>query len=221
MELYELGLLTKEQIGEEAPLGSPKAPAHFAEITARGGKELGQGSKRLCAKYGRPDERQGPGVPGLRFARDWASRTRRRTAARPARLHGRLRGAGDSRQDRPARHQGKADLVKAFQDATGVFDSAGICIFTSFAWGLADVQPQIAAACEGDWSMEKLALVGERIWNMEKQFNLAAGFTKKDDNLRRASPPRRARDRPVNERLREYYKVRGWNEDGAPKRETR
>ena len=58
MELYELGLLTKEQIGEDAPFGSTKALAHFAELTARGegfGKELGQGSKRLCTKYGRPD----------------------------------------------------------------------------------------------------------------------------------------------------------------------
>jgi len=31
--------------------------------------------------------------------------------------------------------------------------------------------------------MEKLALVGERIWNLERQFNNAAGFTGKDDNL--------------------------------------
>jgi aldehyde:ferredoxin oxidoreductase len=58
-----------------------------------------------------------------------------------------------------------------------IFDSAGICVFTSFAWTLADVQPQIQAACDGDWSMEKLNLVGERIWNMERQFNLAAGLT--------------------------------------------
>ena len=82
--------------------------------------------------------------------------------------------------------EGKAGLVKAFQDATAVFDSSGLCVFTTFAWTLADIQPQLQAACEGDWSMEKLALVGERIWNMERQFNNAAGFTGKDDNL----PPR-------------------------------
>ena len=85
---------------------------------------------------------------------------------------------------------GKAGLVKAFQDATAVFDSTGLCLFTSFAWTLADVQPQLQAACEGDWSMEKLALVGERIWNLERQFNNAAGFTAKDDCL----PPRLTTD---------------------------
>jgi aldehyde:ferredoxin oxidoreductase len=51
----------------------------------------------------------------------------------------------------PLATEGKAGLVKAFQDATAAFDSAGICIFTSFAWTLADVSPQLQAACEGDW----------------------------------------------------------------------
>ena len=64
--------------------------------------------------------------------------------------------------------EGKPGLVMAFQDATAAFDSAGLCVFTSFAWGLGDIQPQIDAACEGDWSEAKLQEVGERIWNMEK-----------------------------------------------------
>jgi aldehyde:ferredoxin oxidoreductase len=123
--------------------------------------------------------------------------------------------------------EGKPGLVKAFQDATAVFDASGLCLFTSFAWGLADVQPQIEAACEGDWSLEKLNLVGERIWNLEKQFNLAAGFTKKDDDL----PPRLktepAKTGPakglvngLDKMLPEYYELRGWNKEGVPKAET-
>ena len=123
--------------------------------------------------------------------------------------------------------EGKADLVKAFQDATGVVDSAGICAFTTFAWTLADIQPQIQAACEGDWSMDKLNLVGERIWNMERQYNLAAGLTAKDDDL----PPRlkteAAKTGPAKglvnglaTMLPEYYRVRGWDADGRPTPET-
>ena len=46
-----------------------------------------------------------------------------------------------------------------------------------------DVAPQIDAACEGDWSADRLLELGERIWNMERQFNLAAGFTGADDTL--------------------------------------
>jgi len=123
--------------------------------------------------------------------------------------------------------EGKAGLVKAFQDATAVFDSSGLCVFTTFAWTLADIQPQIAAACEGDWSMDKMNLVGERIWNLEKQFNLAAGLTKKDDDL-----PPRLKTEPakvgpakglvsgIEKMLPEYYELRGWDAEGRPKKET-
>ena len=59
MELYDMGVLTKEQIGIDAQFGSAQAAlAYFAEITAKGegfGKEIGQGSKRLCEKYGHPE----------------------------------------------------------------------------------------------------------------------------------------------------------------------
>ena len=52
MELYEMRVLTKEQIGVEAPFGSAAALARFTEMTARGegfGKEIGLGSNG-CAK---------------------------------------------------------------------------------------------------------------------------------------------------------------------------
>ncbi len=237
MELYDLGVLTAEQIGIEAPFGSAQALVTLAEMTAKGegfGKELGQGSKRLCAKYGHPelsmtvkgqefpayDSRAIQGM-GLAYA----------TANRGA-CH--LRGytvasevLGIPFKTDPLVTEGKAGLVKAFQDATSVFDAAGICIFTSFAWGLADIQPQIQAACEGDWSLDNLNLVGERIWNMEKQFNLAAGLTKKDDDL----PPRLktepAKTGPakglvngLDVMLPEYYELRGWDTEGVPRADT-
>ena len=41
----------------------------------------------------------------------------------------------------PLVSEGKPELVKAFQDATAAFDSSGLCIFTTFAWGLADLAP--------------------------------------------------------------------------------
>ena len=58
MELYEMGVLSKAQIGLEAPFGSAEALARLTEMTAMGdgfGKELGQGSRRLCEKYGHPE----------------------------------------------------------------------------------------------------------------------------------------------------------------------
>lgn len=233
MEMYEMGVVAKEQIGLETPFGSAKALATLAEMTARGegfGKEIGLGSKRLCEKYGHPelsmsvkgqefpayDSRAIQGM-GLAYATSnrGACHLRGYTVASEV--------LGVPVKTDPLTTEGKPELVKAFQDATAVFDAAGICVFTSFAWTLADVQPQIAAACEGDWSMDKLNLVGERIWNMERQFNLAAGLTAKDDKLppRLTSEP--AKTGPAKglvnglaKMLPEYYQVRGWTPDGVP-----
>jgi aldehyde:ferredoxin oxidoreductase len=237
MEMYELGILTKEQIGIEAPFGSAKALAYLAEITAQGigfGKEVGLGSKRLTAKYGRPDlsmsvkglefpAYDGRGIQGIGL--NYATSNRGACHVRGYTVASEVLGIPVKTD--PLATEGKPGLVKAFQDATTIFDSAGVCLFTSFAWSVADVQPQVQAACEGDWSMEKMAVVGERIWNMERQFNLAAGFTSKDDNL----PPRLttepAKTGPAKgmvsglaKMLPEYYEVRGWTPEGVPTAET-
>jgi aldehyde:ferredoxin oxidoreductase len=237
MEMYELGILTKEQIGIEAPFGSAKALAYLAEITAQGigfGKEVGLGSKRLTAKYGRPDlsmsvkglefpAYDGRGIQGIGL--NYATSNRGACHVRGYTVASEVLGIPVKTD--PLATEGKPGLVKAFQDATTIFDSAGVCLFTSFAWSVADVQPQVQAACEGDWSMEKMAVVGERIWNMERQFNLAAGFTSKDDNL----PPRltsepaktgpaKGRVNELAKMLPEYYEVRGWTPEGVPTAET-
>ncbi|HXX84715.1 MAG TPA: aldehyde ferredoxin oxidoreductase family protein [Casimicrobiaceae bacterium] len=238
MELYTMGVLTKDQIGIEAPFGSAKALTYLAEQTARGegfGKEVGKGSKRLCAKYGHPElsmtvkgqefpayDSRGIQGMGLTYATSnrGACHLRSYTVASEV--------LGIPVKTDPLKTEGKPALVKAFQDATAVFDSSGLCLFTSFAWTLQDVAPQLQAACDGNWSLENLAVVGERIWNLEREFNIAAGFTKKDDSL----PPRLttepAKTGPakglvngLDKMLPEYYQVRGWDANGVPTKATR
>jgi aldehyde:ferredoxin oxidoreductase len=237
MELYEMGVLTKEQIGIEAPFGSAQALSYLCEITARGegfGKEVGQGSKRLCAKYGHPElsmtvkgqefpAYDGRGIQGMGLA--YATSNRGACHLRGYTVASEILGIPVKTD--PLVTDGKAGLVKAFQDATAVFDSAGICVFTSFAWTLADVAPQLEAACEGDWSLDNLGVVGERIWNLERQFNLAAGFTAADDTLPKrllAEPaktgPAKGKVNELGKMLPEYYEARGWSTDGKPTPQT-
>ena len=193
MELYGMQVLTSQEIGIEAPFGSAKALTYLAEMTAKGegfGKEVGLGSKRLCAKYGHPElsmsvkgqefpAYDSRGIQGMGLS--YATSNRGACHLRGYTVASEILGIPVKTD--PLSTDGKAGLVKAFQDATAVFDSAGICLFTSFAWTLADVAPQLQSACDGDWSLENLNVVGERIWNMERQFNLAAGFTSADDKL--------------------------------------
>ena len=79
-------------------------------------------------------------------------------------------------------------------------------------------------AVGSDESDEEILLKGERVWNLEKQFNIAAGVEK--DTL----PPRLLREElptgpaagKVNQlqtMLKEYYAARGWNEEGEPTKE--
>jgi aldehyde:ferredoxin oxidoreductase len=238
MELYEMGVLKKEQIGIESPFGSARALCELADMTAKGegfGKEIGQGSKRLTAKYGHPEltmsvkgqefpAYDARGIQGMGLA--YATSNRGACHLRGYTVASEVLGIPVKTD--PLTAEGKPELVKAFQDATAAFDSAGICIFTSFAWGLADVAPQVAAACGPEFTLENLTEIGERIWNMERDFNNKAGFTDKDDNL----PPRLLNEavktgpakgltNKLPEMLPKYYAARGWNADGTLKPETR
>ena len=238
MELYDLGILTEAEVGLKLTWGSAEALVKLAEWTAVGegfGKIIGLGSKRLCAKYGRPElsmtvkgqefpAYDGRGLQGMGL--EYATSNRGACHVRGYMVSPEVLGIPVKME--PQATEGKPAMLKAFQDLTAVVDSAGICLFTTFAWGLQDIQPQIQAACEGDWSEERLLLVGERIWNLEREFNLSAGLTCKDDNL----PPRLMKEpaktgpqkgavSKLDIMLPEYYQLRGWDKQGVPTPETR
>ena len=238
MELYEMGVLTREQLGIEAPFGSAAALAFLVEETiySRGfGKEIGQGSKRLTARYGHPDlsmsskgqefpAYDGRAIQGIGLA--YATSNRGGCHLRGYTIASEVLGIPVKTD--PLEHEGKPELVKAFQDATAAFDSAGICVFTSFAWGLADVAPQVQAACGEQFTTEELEKIGERIWNMEREFNNAAGFTKADDSLPKRlltepakTGPAKGKVNMLAEMLPKYYAARGWDSEGVPTPETR
>jgi len=237
-ELYELGAVTKEQVGIEAPFGSAEALCKLAEMTARGegfGNEVGLGSKRLTAKYGHPDlsmsvkGQEFPaydprGIQGMGLT--YATSNRGACHLRSYTVASEILGIPVKTD--PLTTEGKPELVKAFQDATAVFDSSGTCVFTTFAWTLADLQPQLAAACGPEFSLESLNDIGERIWNLERDFNNRAGFTRKDDDLPKRLKTEAAKTGPakglvsgIDKMIPEYYAVRGWDEEGRLKPETR
>ncbi|MDF1689164.1 MAG: aldehyde ferredoxin oxidoreductase family protein [Cycloclasticus sp.] len=233
MELYELGILTKEDTGGiELNFGNAEAMVKCVELIGKHegfGKELAQSSLRFCTKYGRPDLAivvKGQEFPaydaravqgmGLGYA------TSNRGACHVRGYTNGSETAGIPFKTDPLATEGKAELLMAFQDTTSIFDSAGICTFSSFAQGVEEVADQLDAACEGDWTAEKLMLLGERVWNMEREFNNSAGFTAADDTL-----PPRLLEEPIKEgpakghvceldkMLPNYYEIRGWNTDGT------
>jgi aldehyde:ferredoxin oxidoreductase len=69
-----------------------------------------------------------------------------------------------------------------------------------------------------------LICVGERVWNLERLYNLREGFTRQHDTL----PPRLLQEAvaegpskgwvsKLEPMLAEYYRARGWDAQGVPK----
>lgn len=230
MELYELGVLDKTQTdGIELTFGSAEALVVMSEKTGKGegfGRELGLGSKRLCEKYGHPE------LAMVAKGQEFAGYDGRAMQGM---------GLGYATSNRGACHlkhdtfdvdmaakgtTGKAQACRTSQDFVAMVDSTGLCLFTTGVWGTTEYRNMIDAACQGDWSEQRLLETGERVWNLERLFNLKAGLTRKDDTL----PPRMLKE-PVpggfakggvvelDKLIPEYYQLRGWDTEGVPTKE--
>jgi aldehyde:ferredoxin oxidoreductase len=107
----------------------------------------------------------------------------------------------------------KCDFVKRYAEDGGSPTPSELAEFLSAATGRAR-------------SSDDIELVGERIWNLIRLYNLREGITRQDDDLpyrireeELQNPPAEGRklSRPDLDRmLDEYYRLRGWGADGVP-----
>jgi aldehyde:ferredoxin oxidoreductase len=123
----------------------------------------------------------------------------------------------------PRATDGKAKLAADMQNVSTAVDATGLCLFLTFGNTLSDLTPLLAAATGIDYTDLDLVRAGERIWNLERLWNLRAGIDASEDRL-----PRRMLSEPIPagpaagevsrlaEMLPEYYRVRGWTADGQP-----
>ncbi|MEE8393563.1 MAG: aldehyde ferredoxin oxidoreductase family protein [Rhodospirillales bacterium] len=229
MELYLEGVITKADTGGVGlEFGSAGALVKMAEMTAAGqgfGLELGLGARRMCEKFGRPDlamvarGQEFPGydgraMPGMALA--YATSNRGACHLRASPYEDDFAGGAIG---------GKAKAVKESQDRIAITDSAGICAFPSFT--LEDFAEQLEPALGGGWTVERLKETGERIWNLERLFNIEAGCGGSSDTLpgRILNEPAKSGARKglvaeLEKTLPQYYLLRGWDKDGTPTPET-
>ena len=226
MELYEKGFLSEEDAGYQLNFGNAKALVELVEKTGlrQGfGDILAEGSYWLAEKYGHPEismtvkrqefpaiHPQGSQLMGLAYA----------TSNRGA-CHTKASVNLDERFE----VAGQATRVKQMQDYIAVIDATGLC------WSLMmrpplmieEVSTFLRCATGADYTDETMMLAGERIWNVERLFNLKAGLTAQDDSLPKrileeSLPKGEAEGQVIrlSEMLPEYYKLRGWDENGVP-----
>jgi aldehyde:ferredoxin oxidoreductase len=117
---------------------------------------------------------------------------------------------------------GKADQLVLKQDQSAAEDSLVVCKFVGFALGL-DFQVRFLQASTGiDYTIAELIKIGNRIYTLERLFNMREGISRKDDNLPERflkEPLKGGRIVPLEDLLDEYYHVRQWDENGIPTEE--
>lgn len=236
MELFEKGIISTKEVGRSLNFGD--ADAMVEMIRAIGYREgfgdaLAEGSYRLAERYGHPEysmsvKKQefpaydGRGVQGMGL--QYATSNRGACHVRGYLISPEILGSPQKLD--PFETEEKAGWVKAFQDLTAVVDSAGLCLFNTFAFGGPEILEYLKAATGIEMSLEELMKAGERIWNLEKVFNLKAGITGKDDRLPdrltkepMPSGPAKGKVVELGKMLPEYYELRGWDKEGVPTKE--
>ncbi|GAV22626.1 aldehyde ferredoxin oxidoreductase C-terminal domain-containing protein [Carboxydothermus pertinax] len=231
MELYEKGYIKREELdGPELKFGSVEAIIEWTRKMRAGegfGAKLALGSYRLAESYGVPEfsmsvkKQELPaydprGVQG--HGLQYATSNRGGCHVRGYLFSPEILGSPE-KIDRFAL-EGKANWAK---DLTAVIDSLGLCLFTSFALNADDYRDLFNFIVGENYTTEEILTTGERIWNLERNFNLKAGIAPTEDTL-----PKRLLEEPISdepskghkhrlaELLPEYYKVRGWDEKGVP-----
>jgi len=199
------------------------------------GDELAEGSFRFATKYGHPElsmtskKQELPaydprGIQGYGLAT--ATSVRGGDHVYGYLISPEILGAPEKLD--PYVTKGKPQWVKTFQDLTASIDASGMCLFTSFALGPEDYADLLTATTGMKIDTAELLKVGERIWNLQKLYNIKRGFGRKDDTL-----PARMLNEPLKEgaptgqvsriaeMLDEYYTLRGWDKEGTPTPEKR
>ena len=231
MELFETGVVTMDETGVDLSFGSAEGLVAMVEACARGegfGAEIGLGAARLCEKYARPEFSmtvKGQEFPGYDPRAMQGMALAYATSNRGA-CH--LRASPFASDFATTDLEGKADIVRSTQDErAAMFDSSGLCAFTAAAVSIEKVAAMLDGALPSSWTPERLRETGERIWNLERLFNIAAGLGRSDDTL-----PHRMLNVPapggtakgkvarLGDMLDGYYELRGWDENGAPRGQT-
>ncbi|MBI5667828.1 MAG: aldehyde ferredoxin oxidoreductase family protein [Chloroflexi bacterium] len=124
----------------------------------------------------------------------------------------------------PLAWKGKGELLKLLQDIHAFSDSLDLCKFSAFAEGADDYAAQYAAIVGiENFTADDVLKTGERIYNLERYYNMLAGEKPGSDTL-----PKRFLEEPstkpgslghvceLDRMLEEYYACRGWDNGVVP-----
>ena len=245
MECYEKGIITKDDTGGiELTWGNHEAIVKMVELISRKegfGAILSEGSKRAAEIIGKGAEALAIHVKGLELPMHSPYRFKEMGLQYAVSERGacHLRGysflpargvlvpdLGFDKQLDGLSIEGKGKVTKIMQDACRMIDALGICKFVVFfgRMPLTTLAGFYTAVTGWNTTLDDLMRAGEKIWMLQRVFNVRMGIRRKDDTL-----PKRFLKEPMPDggakgqvvelepMLKEYYEVRGLDENGKPK----
>ncbi len=242
MEAYEKGLITKKDTGEmELLWGRGDVMVKMVEKIGKReglGQLLGEGVRAAAEKIGKNAVEFSLHVKGLEVpghdprcynagAVGYATINRGACHLGFTHVFERVLAMPEIGIEKPLPRlevKGKGEMAAKTQNVMGLFDSLKICKFTLF--GGLRLTPIL------DWynmvtgmplDMAEFLKTGERIFNLKRMYNVRCGISRKDDTLPARFLTLKHEGEgltpslpPLGEMLAEYYKFRGWNEEGIP-----
>ena len=243
MELYEKGYIPETDVGHKLKFGNADGLLDLIQkmATREGfGWIMGEGSYRLADRYGHPElsmtvkkqeipnyDPRGVKGQGLAFVTNNRGADHCRAEVNCSEIfETTMLGywSPEKDVDRFA-IKGKAKMTKHYQDyCAWAYDSLGYCYFLLMdtpEQDVVDLLESTTGVAFGE--VDDLNRIGERIFTLERLFNLKAGLSAKDDTL-----PNRFLKEPMpdgpskgqvfeqDQLLPEYYRLRGWDENGIP-----
>jgi len=239
MECFEKGILAKENPeGLKIAFGDPEVMIALVHKIAKRegiGDLLAEGTRHMAQRLGHGSERfamnvkglelpaydsRGAKITGLAFAT--ANRGGDHITAyiqAPTYLAAPFLVIEESEiQDPLQENPEEAKVVKDLEDALTVFDAAGCCKFMGMALDAQEWSDIITTLTGWEFGVEEFRKTGERIYNLERAFNVREGLTRADDTL-----PKRLLEEPLPEGpaeghvnnleilLNPYYEFRRWD----------
>ena len=124
----------------------------------------------------------------------------------------------------------KADIVIHEQNRLSALNTLVMCDFAAYGIQSNTYRNLLSAATGITLNADEMSIIGERIWNLARLFNLREGFDREHDTL-----PRRFMEEPLPSgpskghhitsedmsiMLNDYYQLRGWDLAGRPNENT-
>jgi len=245
MECYEKGKITKENTdGLEIKWGAPKAMITLINQIAKkegfGGEYLADGPVKAAEKIGKGTEEFVSQTKGLDYpAHDprghFSMALSYATSVRGAcHLEGltyfldrglKIEDLGYVEPPDQFREEDKPEITYNLQNFLSVYNPLGICKFLMGRVEPSQIARWVSKVTGFEIDNKELLKVGERIFNLKRLYDIRLGISGKDDILPKrlltAKPDGKAKGKVPNlsKMLPEYYRLRGWDENGIPTKE--